>query len=220
MSRKTVARPPGKSDLALRVYFARKALEDKRGSPVSQEKLAEAGGISRLIVQNIEGGRSKASGRVAREGLARAFGVSVERLSSYLSGAYGKPTRDAARHFVDGLAPPGEVSVVTPELAAVARILELPAGFLVASLDSPGEVCEKMRFDSLPPSARRAAWAIVHVEGCTIEEAFRAAFEAVADATHPDELEPLDWFGRIQRKVKRRPSSGTRPSERALKISE
>lgn len=219
VSRKTADKPRGKSDLALRVYFARKALEEKRGTPISQQRLADAGGINRLLVQNIEADRGKATGKVAREGLARAFGVPIERLSAYLSGAYGKPTRDAARHFVDGLAPPGEQRVPTPGVAAAARILELPADLLVACLDSPGEVRDKMRFDTMPEPARRAAWAVMHVVGCTIEEAFRAAWEAVADASHPEGLEAQDWFGRIKDRVRPRPTSGTRPSERSLKIS-
>lgn len=218
--RKTADRPPGKSVTGDRVYYARKALEAKRKEPISQEKLAEAGGLDRVQVLTIEAGRNKASGSKAREGLAKAFGVSMEHLTAYLAGAYGKPGAAAARHFVEGLPPPGGTSPGTPKLSDLADFFRLPLDIVIAFQASPGETKSKMRFDELPEPARRAAWAVVHAEECTIEAAFRTAYAVFVDEEFPDALQTDDWFRRIQTRVKNaRPGSGTRPSERSLKIS-
>lgn len=202
------------------MFHARKALEEKLGRPVSQQRLAEDGGLDRLVVQAIESGRSKGSGSQAREGLARAFGVSVENLSAYLAGEYGPVGDVAARHFVRGAPPPSGHQTRLERLRGLADLLLLPVTAVVAFLDSSAETRERMRIDELPEAARRAAWAVVHIEGCTIEAAFRCAHAAVMDEYHPEALTADDWFRRVQTRVQEaRPSSGTRPSERSLKIS-
>lgn len=53
---------------------------------VSQEKLGELAGISRVAMVKIEGGGNAASGSKIERGLARAFGIEPEEMASYLAG--------------------------------------------------------------------------------------------------------------------------------------
>src|SRR5437016_564880 len=69
--------------LGLRVRALRKGLG------LTQEQLADAGGLRRVEVVRVETGGNKASSHAIRKGLARGFGLSREELDALLDDQLG-----------------------------------------------------------------------------------------------------------------------------------
>ncbi len=71
----------GKGNAASRVRELRTSLQ------LSQEKLAELGGLERVEVSKVESGANKAQSFAMRQSLATAFGLSIEDLVELLEGS-------------------------------------------------------------------------------------------------------------------------------------
>jgi hypothetical protein len=66
--------------------------------------------------------------------------------------------------------------------------------------------------DGLPEVVKRALYATVYLEGCSLEDAMRAAQAALHDLGDEWARTPKGWLDEIRDRLTRRPSSGTRPS--------
>jgi transcriptional regulator with XRE-family HTH domain len=98
-------KPPGGSLLGDRLWWARKVFGDRRGSYVSQDKLAAEFGLNRLTLRSLEAGTAKGKSHDPLVKLAAGFGVTIDNLAAYLRGGYGEPDEPAAKALLDGEAP-------------------------------------------------------------------------------------------------------------------
>jgi transcriptional regulator with XRE-family HTH domain len=107
------------TDLGLRVRALRKAMG------VSQERLGELGGLKRSVVNKIEAGENQATSFPMRQGLAAAFGLSIEDSNAYLNGTI---SLDDVRRIQDAAAVArGETNGHLPgwpEAEAAARLMK------------------------------------------------------------------------------------------------
>lgn len=63
----------------------------RKAAKLTQQTLADAAGLTRLEIVNLEGGRNRGTRHRIHTGLAHAFGVTVETLDAYLDGKIDLP---------------------------------------------------------------------------------------------------------------------------------
>lgn len=186
--------PYGKTDLGDRLFAFRKEVLNE-----SQQVVADKAGVDREYYMAWESGTNSGDSIEGARNIAKAFGVPLPDLLSYLDGEITQPELEAVRR--------GRRTPRARDLRRLSERFALPVNDLV-ELVGEGDGL----LDGLKPNVRKAVLGLVHLLGYPIETVCEAAGRAF-DAKAPEEdAEPEELAAKIRRKLPPRPPSGTHPS--------
>jgi transcriptional regulator with XRE-family HTH domain len=146
-------KPPGGSLLGDHLWWARKVFGDRRGSYVSQDRLAAEFNLNRLTLRSLEAGTAKGKSHDPLVKLAAGFGVTLDNLAAYLRGGYGEPGEPAAKSLLDGEAPLVVTDDEPPESQSfpnLRAIFEQAVGRLAVADSKNAEAYASIIRDRLP----------------------------------------------------------------------
>jgi len=166
---------------------------------ISQEALADKADVGRLYYRSWEAGLNSGDSIENARKIAKAFGVSLVDLLSYLDGEITQLELEAIRS--------GKRSPRAKDLRRLSERFGLPVNDLVTLAGEGGGV-----MDGFKPNVRQAVLGLVHLLGYPIETVCLAAEEAFGSKQPDLDTPPEELAVRIRGKLPPRPPSGTFPS--------
>jgi len=186
--------PYGKTETGDRLFaFRRDVLQQ------SQQTVADKAGVDREYYLAWESGSNSGDSIEGARKIAKAFGVSLSDLLSFLDGEITQPELEAVRQ--------GKRAPRARELRRLSERFALPVNDLVV-LAGEGDAV----LDELKPNVRKAVLGLVHLLGYPIETVCDAARKAFESKPPEEDAEPEELAAKIRRKLPPRPPSGTHPS--------
>jgi transcriptional regulator with XRE-family HTH domain len=186
--------PYGKTEIGDRLFAFRKDVLQE-----SQQVVADRAGVDREYYMAWESGANSGDSIEGARNIAKAFGVSLSDLLSYLDGEITQSELQAVRR--------GKRAPRARDLRRLSERFALPVNDLV-ELAGEGDGV----LDGLKPNVRKAVLGLVHLLGYPIETVCEAASRAFEAKAPEEDAEPEELAAKIRRKLPPRPPSGTHPS--------